>query len=107
MDTACCHRENNPAHRRQVNATGREDQFRQSPPSPASAGRRNQVSPHSALTTDVVVSRQRPIGNRATSGHIKMRRVQRFGENEHKAIGDRAKGDVQFRLAPMVNMGFR
>jgi hypothetical protein len=56
------------------------------------------------------MSLQRTIGNRAASRHIRMRQVrpsvQRFGEDEHKAIGDRARGDVQFRLAPMVNMTY-
>lgn len=32
--------------------------------------------------------------------------IQRFAELEHKAIGDRVKGDVQFRLSPMVSMTY-
>jgi hypothetical protein len=39
-------------------------------------------------------------GNAALARRLARPTVQRFAELEHKAIGDRAAGDVQFRIAP-------
>jgi hypothetical protein len=49
---------------------------------------------------------QRTAGNAAVARLLSQSRpvVQRFAELEHKAIGDRAVGDVRYRLSPLVQM---
>jgi hypothetical protein len=49
---------------------------------------------------------QRSAGNAAVARLLAPSRpvIQRFAELEHKAIGDRAVGDVRYRLSPLVQM---
>jgi hypothetical protein len=60
--------------------------------------------PHSAAEN--VLALQRAVGNAALARVLSPpeRTVQRFAELEHKAIGDRAVGDVRYRLSPLVEM---
>jgi len=86
--------------------TGAAPQTRLHKPWPAATG---PTRPSGADSEQrVVLNLQRLVGNQVVSRLLAAHSaaVQRFGELEHKEIGDRALRDVQFRLAPLVNMTY-
>jgi len=75
-------------------------------PAPERPDRESGETPRADAAFAGVLALQRAAGNAAVSRLLTPQRptVQRFAELEHKEIGDRALGEVRYRLSPLVQM---